>query len=110
MELSNGWNETLILAHRGNRNGPEPLEENTFPALQACLQNGWGVETDLRRASNGRLYISHDVHPADNSSDALTFFEMFRKYPSCPIAINVKELGYEAVLAGTLRSAGLLEQ
>ena len=49
---------SLILSHRGNLVGPNPAAENRLPAVQAALDCGWGVETDIRCDADGRFYIS----------------------------------------------------
>jgi len=87
-----------ILAHRANLQGPEPGIENSRPAIQHALQAGFGIETDLRRDAQGRFYIAHDPQPRTDENDFLGFADLFRAFPDRTIAMNVKELGYEADL------------
>ena len=98
---------TTILAHRANLTGPHSVAENSLAACARALELGFGLETDLRRDANGAFYISHDAHPktAENSLEAYT--ELFRKYPEAELAINVKELGYEAELVELMKSGRL---
>lgn len=96
-----------ILAHRANLTGPHSVAENSPAACARALELGFGLETDLRRDASGAFYISHDAQPrtAENSLEAYT--ELFRKYPKAELAINVKELGYEAALIELTNSGRL---
>ena len=47
----------IILAHRGV--WQNPVEKNSAAALRRALENGFGVETDIRDL-DGQLVISHD--------------------------------------------------
>lgn len=58
-----------IIAHRGGflPEGPIPevrdkytIPENTLEAFKRALENGWGIETDVRLTGNGRFVLSHD--------------------------------------------------
>jgi hypothetical protein len=50
----------LIIAHRGNTNGPNPSLENKPSYIDEALQNkGIDVEIDLRIKDN-QLYLGHD--------------------------------------------------
>ena len=99
-----------ILAHRGNRNGIIKAEENKLPALKACLARGWGVETDIRRSPQAKFYISHDPADVTVENAAEKFFKLFRMYPQSPIALNFKELGYEAELIRYLQDQSAPDQ
>ena len=103
----------VIIAHRAYRNGPDPLRENRLAAVTECLRLGWSVEIDIRRTFDGRFYISHD--PAADAEDAEArgaspFFDAIRRHASAPIALNVKELGYELDLIRYLRAEGVLDR
>jgi glycerophosphoryl diester phosphodiesterase len=87
-----------ILAHRANLNGPERDLENSLQACRRALQKGFGLEIDLRRDSANRFYISHDPAPLTSENALDSFLPLFREHPHLPIAVNVKELGYEAAL------------
>ena len=99
-----------ILSHRGNVIGPGGDTENTVPAMRAALAHGWGVETDIRRARDGRFYISHDVRADADGAAAGDFFEVFRAHPRATIALNLKEIGYEGELLAYLDAQGVLAQ
>ena len=88
----------IILSHRGNLVGPCPTAENRLATVGAALECGWGVETDIRRAADGRFYISHDARPSAHETPAEDFFALFRAYPNATIALNIKELGSEGAL------------
>ena len=87
-----------ILAHRGNIAGPDPRTENSLLSCQRALECGFGLEIDLRRDREGRFYISHDQRPWSAAIDLAPFAALFKRYSSSVVAVNVKELGYEAEL------------
>lgn len=88
----------LILAHRANLAGPDPATENSLAATTLAIEAGFGVETDLRRDALRRHYIAHDPLGWTSASDFNAFARLFRSHPDRPIALNVKELGYETEL------------
>jgi hypothetical protein len=96
-----------VLAHRANLNGPQPRSENSLDATRAALDLGFGIETDLRRDAAKRFYIAHDPQPWSAENDFEPFAALFRKFPENPIAMNVKELGYESELIALQRSGKL---
>ena len=100
---------TTILAHRGNIAGPGTWE-NTVSSVRSALERGWGLETDIRRESEGKFYISHDrcARPAGRSADA--FCSLFRQFPHATIALNLKETGDEADLIAYLEAQGVIDQ
>jgi len=100
----------VIIAHRGYRNGPDPLRENRLAAVAECLRLGWSVEIDIRRTADGRFYISHDPAPDAEARDASPFFDAIRRHASAPVALNVKELGYEFDLIRYLRTEAVLDR
>ncbi len=88
----------VILSHRGNLVGPSPAAENQLATVRSALACGWGIETDIRRAADGRFYISHDPQPSAHETPATDFFALFREYPDATVALNIKELGDERAL------------
>jgi hypothetical protein len=86
------------MAHRANLTGPKSVEENSLAACAAALSAGFGLETDLRRDPTGQFYISHDPAPRTPANRLEDFTSLFSKFPGAELAINVKELGYEAEL------------
>ena len=99
-----------ILAHRGNTHGPSKTEENQLSAIHRALASGWGLEVDIRRAGDGRFYISHDPQPAAAGLAALDLCDELRRFPDAMVALNVKECGYEADLIAFLTSENVLRQ
>lgn len=97
-----------IFAHRGNAEGPSPDTENGLAAIGASLRRGWGVEIDLRRAGDGRFYISHDRRPSADGCEADPVCALLRAYPEAKVALNVKELGYEEALVAYLEAQWIL--
>lgn len=103
----------LILAHRGNLTGPEPDHENRLARMADAMSLGFGLETDIRRRPDGTLYIAHDPMPvpgSDGSDCAQQHAALWRRYPSQLIALNVKELGWDATLVDFVTSNRLVEQ
>lgn len=50
-----------LIAHRGNLDGPNPLEENNPEYIENALQQGYDVEIDIRYDSfDKKLYLGHD--------------------------------------------------
>jgi glycerophosphoryl diester phosphodiesterase len=100
-----------ILAHRGNIDGPSRLGENRLPQIESALARGWGLEVDIRRASDGRFYLSHDrLASADDGLAAEAFSAALRQAPGATVALNLKELGYERALVRWLRREGVVAQ
>lgn len=97
-----------VLAHRANWKGPDRLRENTLPAVRYCLEHGWGIETDIRRAPDGRFYLSHEPAELTSVNQADAFCELFRRFPAATIALNIKELGYEVDLLKYLAEQGII--
>ena len=87
-----------ILAHRGNLDGPNPAQENRRESVEAALRRGFGIETDLRRSASGRFYVAHDPDVWSETNDLAVFSALFRRHRERTVAMNVKELGYEAEL------------
>ena len=98
---------TSILAHRANLAGPHSVVENSLDACARALEAGFGLETDLRRDASGGYYISHDPHPRTTANSLEAYAELFAKHPTAELAINVKELGYEAALVELMKSGRL---
>ncbi len=99
-----------ILAHRGNRNGSRPNGENTLSAVKYCVNQGWGLEVDVRQAKEGDFYLSHDVSTVTQENKAVEIFDLVRRYPNAMVAVNVKELGYEDRLVDFLSEQLSLRQ
>lgn len=99
----------LIISHRANLRGPEPAFENSLARTRECIGRGWSVETDIRRAPNGRFYISHDPAEWSPANDAVPFCAAWRDAPG-PIALNIKEVGDEEALIGFLREQQILDR
>lgn len=100
----------LILSHRGNIVGPCPSAENRLPTVDAALRWHWGLETDIRRDATGRFYIAHDPRESGAGFVAEDFCALFRANPNATIALNVKELGYEAELLEFLEAQRVIDQ
>lgn len=53
-------NYAMIIAHRGNLNGPNPQHENHPDYIKAAIEAGFNVELDLRVIDN-KCYLGHDT-------------------------------------------------
>lgn len=49
----------LVIAHRGNINGPNPNEENKPEYIEAAIAAGYDAEIDLW-VTEGKLFLGHD--------------------------------------------------
>ncbi|WP_134682363.1 hypothetical protein [Paracoccus ravus] len=94
-----------ILAHRGLWSSPE--DKNTRAALQAALELGFGLETDLRDSAE-QIYVSHDPVSAQGT---LTAKELFSDYAALGVtgrlALNVKADGLQRQIIAELHAAGI---
>lgn len=97
----------VILAHRANLEGPKRSRENSLDACREALKGGFGLETDLRRNGSGCFYVSHDPAALTDANRFDRFEALFREFPDRVIAMNVKELGYEADLIRLSREGAL---
>lgn len=48
-----------LIAHRGNINGPDPLNENNPEFIDAAIAMGYDVEIDIRLIDH-KFYLGHD--------------------------------------------------
>lgn len=49
----------ILIAHRGNINGPNPQTENTTKCIDYAIKLGYDVEIDIWYNSN-KLFLGHD--------------------------------------------------
>jgi hypothetical protein len=93
-----------ILAHRGWF--LEPSEKNSAIALERALQNGFGIETDVRDL-NRRLIISHD--PPQDAPELLDLEWLFSLIHSTGskgrVALNIKADGLIHLITPLLLSS-----
>ena len=99
-----------IFAHRSNYNGCVKENENSLGAVKFCLEQGWGIETDIRRTPDGRFYISHDPAVLTEANQADAFCALLRRFPAATVALNIKELGYESDLLQYLSQQQVKQQ
>jgi glycerophosphoryl diester phosphodiesterase len=99
-----------ILAHRGNTDGSNPQRENGVAAMQAALERGWGLSIDVRRAADGRFYVSRDARAIPAGPTAAVHAALVRRFPHAPVAVHVRERGDEPALVAFLAAEGLLPQ
>ena len=64
-----------------------------------CLEQGFGIEIDIRYSPDFGYYLSHHVRSAPATHSAEEIFVLIRQYPRAMVALNLKELGYEKELA-----------
>jgi len=93
-----------ILAHRGL--WEKQSEKNSKFALFKALNEGFGIETDLRHDKDIGLVISHDI--LQSSSNYLAFEELLIEYKKINInsklAINIKSDGLHEELKKMLEN------
>jgi glycerophosphoryl diester phosphodiesterase len=100
----------LAIAHRGNLSGVDVQSENSLDQISRALNSGFGVETDIRRSQSGDFYISHDHVPLSECNAAREHARLWRSHPDRVVALNIKELGYEAELLAFLESEKVCDQ
>lgn len=81
-----------ILAHRGLWRKKE--QQNTLSALVEALENGFGVETDLRD-HNGEIAISHDPVLNSNFVSFSKFAFLMKSEFNGRVALNIKADGLQ---------------
>lgn len=100
----------IVLAHRGNLRGPDPMHENSPDSIAAAISSGFGIETDLRRAADGNFYVSHDPMQPSPRNALAVHAALWRSNPDATVALNIKETGNEAQLIGELNTLGVAGQ
>jgi hypothetical protein len=50
----------ILIAHRGNTNGPNPKQENNPKYIDYAIKKGYDVEIDVRGSSLSEIYLGHD--------------------------------------------------
>jgi hypothetical protein len=100
----------LVIAHRGNVYGPDPVTENSLRSIRRCVEAGWAVETDIRRErASGRFYIAHDPGGWTADADAAAHAALWREHRA-RVALNVKELGDEDALVAFVAERKVRDQ
>lgn len=89
----------IILAHRGL--WETPTEKNTRGALRRALDEGFGIETDIRDF-DGQLVISHDPPRAEAMHLDDFLDDCILSRGSGPLALNIKADGLQSALAEAL--------
>jgi glycerophosphoryl diester phosphodiesterase len=92
-----------IVAHRGFWISDD--EKNSLVAIKRALDNGYGIETDLRDL-NGRLVVSHDAPEIPSALDISDFVDLYSQYsnPTGLLALNIKSDGLAVLLGNLLKS------
>ena len=88
-----------ILAHRGL--WEKTFEKNDLKVLIKALENGFGIETDIRDL-NGELVISHDPPLINKEAKILKLEDLLRAYKKTKsnktLALNIKSDGISGKL------------
>ena len=92
-----------ILAHRGLWQAKK--DANSHEALQAALEAGFGIETDLRVTPKGSVVLSHD--PIAQDYEKLPTIEWLLEThrlisPSSVLALNIKSDGLHGLIMDSL--------
>lgn len=89
----------IILAHRGLWR--QKAEQNSVSSLCSALDQGFGVETDIRD-DRGRLVISHDC-PSGMEPELDAFLACYRERQSTQmLALNMKATGLQALVENAM--------
>lgn len=94
----------IVLAHRGLWR--RKAEQNTVSSLCDALDQGFGIETDIRD-DRGRLVISHDC-PSGAEPELDEFLACYRERRSTHmLALNVKACGLHGLVEEALMRHGI---
>ncbi|MBD2550422.1 phosphodiesterase [Microcystis elabens FACHB-917] len=95
-----------ILAHRGMF--VSESEKNSPKALRRALDEGFGIETDLRDL-DGRVVISHDPPRASPPPSTIEWLleQIASSLSAGRIGLNIKSDGLAAMIKSELEKAGL---
>lgn len=102
----------ILTAHSGSDGTPD----NSLEFIERMIENHVKfIEVDVRRAANGKLYLSHDPIRANETIDCLLAVEaMFRyihkKSSSITVNCDLKEAGLEAEVQWIAEKWELFEQ
>lgn len=89
-----------LIAHRGL--WFQPQEKNSVGAFEAALNDGFGIETDVRDLGS-QLVISHDI-PNAQCQTLESFLELYqRSNANTTLAINIKSDGLAQELKSWLQ-------
>lgn len=89
-----------ILSHRGYWTLEK--EKNTILAVERAIENGYGLEIDVRDYC-GELIISHDVPKSNEVFSFDKFLNILKKYSNnSRIALNIKSDGLQGLLTSAL--------
>ena len=61
----------ILIAHRGNIDGPNPKMENNPQYIDKAIDSGYNVEIDVRGSFEGGLFLGHDKGQYEVSPDWL---------------------------------------
>jgi len=67
-----------LISHRGNRNGPNPNEENNINYIENTIKAGYNVECDIWVIDNF-IYLSHDI-PNKNDLGKIISIDWLHSY------------------------------
>ena len=54
------WLTDVYVAHRGLFDNEKGIPENSLPAFELAVKNGFGIETDVQMSKDGVLVVFHD--------------------------------------------------
>lgn len=80
-----------IIAHRGFWS--EEIQKNSIESFKLALENGFGIETDLRDF-NSNIVISHDV-PNESCITFHDFMAIVQEFPPQTLSLNIKSDGLQ---------------
>ncbi len=100
-----------LLAHRGLTEGPDPVRQNRLDTFARALEQGFGIEVDVRHCPVRRAhYIGHDPGRWTPEQDLERHLALWRRFPSQVVALNLKDLEDLPGLVRALAGQGGLDQ
>jgi hypothetical protein len=89
-----------IIAHRGFWN--REVKQNSAEAFAKALENGFGIEFDLRDL-NQEIVVSHDMPIFGDNLTFVKFLEIYKSYSPATLAINIKSDGMQEKVAELIK-------
>ena len=100
---------TVIYAHRGLLNGPDPQLENTNENVLLCGYAGVvGIEFDVRLYNKHLLCSHNEIKPSTEYSTFRAMCKMCKKF-DIRMNIEIKEKGIESLVYQTVKELRLVE-
>jgi len=98
----------LVIGHRGS---PRRHRENTIDSLRSAFESGAdGIETDLRRTSDGIVVLHHDADVDGRSLSEMSFADLRAADPAIAKLEDLSDLRARGTLLLEIKETGLEDE